>query len=129
MAKRTFILNKLVRDGIVANTEEIGGSAVYKKLKGDHKIQALIDKIKEEIEEFRQNGDNEELAQTLSVFDALTKELGLTKEELNQLEKVKKHKLGGFDGGIFVEKVSVPSDHWLSEYYGSQPERFPEIEG
>ena len=69
LMKRSY--NKLVRDRIPQLIEESGRSYPSRVLKKEEYFDALIDKIIEEIEEFRNSGNEEEIADVYEALDCL----------------------------------------------------------
>jgi predicted house-cleaning noncanonical NTP pyrophosphatase (MazG superfamily) len=128
--QRTFVLDKLVRDGIVSGLQDQGGAVEYKILDGPEKIRALVEKLIEEAGELLANGGLplSELVDVLEVANQLKRESGFSNEEIEEKRQARLDKVGGFVGGWFVRTVSLPSDGELTEYFGSPPERFTEIE-
>lgn len=124
---RTFRLDKLVRDHIVADHEAIGGSVEYESLEGPRKLDALIDKTQEELDEFRQSRSLEELVDLREAVERLAIEIGHTITELHAAQYDKRRARGGFGLGHYVHTVTVPADSELGQYYASNPERFPEV--
>jgi predicted house-cleaning noncanonical NTP pyrophosphatase (MazG superfamily) len=129
MKRRTFELNKLVRDKIVDSTLESGGTAQYRALKDDDRMRALYDKLDEEMAELKEGEETEleKLADVREVIEAIAVGLGHSITELHAVQYDKRRKVGGFTAGIFVETVTVPSDSEIANYYASHPDRFPEV--
>ena len=126
---RTFRLDKLVRDGILQSTVDMGGSAWSRKLKGKKLTKALFDKLDEEMKELKTGSepDLEKLADVREVIEALAVNLGHTVTELHAVQYDKKGKIGGFAAGIYIDTVTLPEDTEMADYYASDPDRFPEI--
>lgn len=127
MVSKTFKLNKLVRDGIVSSTEAQGGKVVYRVLKKDDKVKALIKKISEELDEFDESKDSTELGQVYGVLLALAKEFELNEKDLKKIEEKRKFEVGGFDKGIFIETITLPAQNKWAKYYSKDPVRYPEV--
>lgn len=127
MSEKTFKLHKLVRDGIVPDTEAQGGKAKYRELDGEEKIKALFTKIGEELNEFDASRDPSELSQAYGVFVALAKECGLNITDLVTMESKRQAEVGGFEQGIFIETITVPAESQWVKYYESNPDRYPEV--
>ena len=96
------IYNKLVRDKIPSIMEKNGEIAYIRQLgEQEYKLQ-LEKKLDEEIKEYHESNNLEELADILEVVYALCEVDGYTIEEL-QRKYVKKHeKRGGFSKRIFL---------------------------
>ena len=126
--KRTFELNKLVRDKIVESTKTQGGEVKYKKL-GDKKLtEALVAKLVEEAKELKGTELSiEELADLKEIIEQIAKNLKITGKELATAQAKKRSKNGGFTKGHFIETLTLPADNKWAKYYASDPKRFPEI--
>ena len=59
---------------------------------------------KEEVQEFLESGNIEELADILEVVYALSKAQNCSEEELNNIRRLKIENRGAFDKKIFLEK-------------------------
>lgn len=116
---RVFTLNKLVRDGIVPSMLSSGQKPLYHKLPDTEKIAALKNKLLEE-------GAEDDLVDLLEVIEALQVSQGGTFEELRAAQLQKREKIGGFNDGTYVGKLTLGDDDPWVEYYAAEPERFPE---
>lgn len=97
--------NKLVRDRIPEIIEDAGKTAITKILPEEEMETRLVQKLEEEIQEFKESRDFEELADLLEVIEALAKLRG---EDLYTLERIKadkKAERGGFENRILLEGV------------------------
>ncbi len=97
--------NKLVRDKIpeiikgnnqipfthIADDEEYGGK--------------LKDKLKEEVDEFLEDGSIEEMADVFEVIGAINKSKSWKLDEIIRIQKQKREKRGGFKNKIILDKV------------------------
>lgn len=100
------IYNKLVRDRIPEIIKAGGKKCRVSTVSGEQLIQALQQKLKEEMEEFTASErDLEELADILEVVDALTVQLGSNLERVMELKERKRETRGGFDQGVWLEWV------------------------
>jgi len=127
---RSFILNKLVRDNILADMQQTGQNPTAKKLSKAEFKAALAAKLREEASEFKIDDHKEaikELADVMEVIDAIIEELGINPEELRSAQAERRQKRGGFKQRTFVERVTMEDDSPWATYYGSEPERFKEI--
>lgn len=98
--------NKLVRDNIPKLIEESGRQSTYKVLKDDHEYhEALIDKIVEEIEDFRQNNKEEEIADIYEALDSLVKLNDFEPMHIDYLRLIKREQRGSFNDRIFLIDV------------------------
>lgn len=125
----TFRLEKLVRDRIPELMSEPGN--VLDVLTLDHKahIRALKEKLREEVEEVfnAQTRDQviEEIADVAEVLDALALKLSIKKSEIEATKRAKSMRKGGFDRGIFVKTVQIPSDSSLALRFLEEPSKYP----
>lgn len=92
---------KLVRDGIPALMVAEGKSPYVVQLKGTKLKEALREKLIEEVGEYLDSGEPEELADILEVTRALAQTHGLASDELDVLKERKRKKRGGLDRGWF----------------------------
>lgn len=127
-----FRLEKLVRDRIPEIMAETGNTVEVLTL--DHKahINALKEKLKEEVEEvFRAKSREEiieEIADVAEVLDALALKLSIRKSEIEEKKRNKSIKKGGFDRGIFVKTVELPSDSLLAMRFLEEPGKYPRLD-
>lgn len=97
--------NKLVRDYIPDIIESNGSHCETEFLNQQDYILALDEKLKEELAEYQESRDVEELADMLEVLFAMTKALGYSWVDVTVAYKEKREKRGGFDRGIFLKTV------------------------
>lgn len=94
--------NKLVRDKIPELIEAQGETAVTRILDADEYIRCLEQKLDEEVAEYHESKELDELADILEVVFALAQARGHTKEELLSAYQGKNEKRGGFSDRIFL---------------------------
>lgn len=94
--------NKLVRDRISEIIETQGEKANYRVLDDKEYTRHLEEKLDEEVGEYHQEKNLEELADILEVVFALSEDLGHSTEELMEVYQKKQEKRGGFRGRIFL---------------------------
>ncbi len=97
--------NKLVRDRIPEIIKEAGKTPITRILPEEEMETHLIQKLEEEVQEYKETRDFEELADLLEVIEALAKLRG---EDLYSLERIKldkREERGGFEEGILLETV------------------------
>lgn len=103
------IYNKLVRDLIPMIIEESGKKYTSRVLSDDEFYIELKKKANEEMEEFFQANNNdeviEELSDLLEVISALAEYHGFTLEEVQQHSMLKRDKRGAFKEKVFLVKV------------------------
>lgn len=123
-----FVLNKLVRDGIVDFMKAQGQTPVFRLLSDAELAKALLEKIKEETDEALTALNNpkqlkKEVGDILRVADALARPFNI-KISVDLADDDGK---GGFKKAVFVERVIVPEDSEWAVYYRRDPLRFPEV--
>lgn len=94
--------NKLVRDRIPEIIESSGEQCKTKTLSGEEYLTMLDIKLNEEIAEYQQDKNIEELADVLEVIRAITAARGYTWEELETIRAKKEGARGGFSKKIFL---------------------------
>ena len=93
--------NKLVRDRIPEVIEETGKTFSYRiATQADFK-NALLDKLVEEVMEFREDPSPQEMGDILEVLDAIRSEYKLSSSFANQIAK--RVSRGAFDKKIILE--------------------------
>jgi predicted house-cleaning noncanonical NTP pyrophosphatase (MazG superfamily) len=92
---------KLVRDKIPEMLDEKGISYTQTIALAEEYKAELIAKLREEIDEFAQEGDIEELADVIEVVEALKKLPEYTDVETVRLNKLDKR--GGFEKRLILE--------------------------
>lgn len=97
--------SKLVRDRIPDIIRKRGETPVTHVADADEYQQRLNAKLKEEIDEFLQDGSKEELADILEVLYALGEIKGADKDDLERLRKKKAKDRGGFKDKIILDRV------------------------
>lgn len=97
--------DKLVRDKIPEIIAESGQKATFRVLMPSERMEYLEKKLDEEVAEFHESKDIEELADILEVLIALAVEKGYGADVL-QVERLKKRTIrGGFDKKILLQEV------------------------
>ena len=92
----------MVRDRIPEIIESQGETAVTRILDPEEYIRCLEQKLDEEVSEYHESGELEELADILEVIFALAEAGGHPKEELLSAYQTKHEKRGGFARRIFL---------------------------
>lgn len=100
---RTY--DKLIRDGIPAIIEKGGGSCRVRKLEPPEYRKRLEQKLGEELEEYLQSGQLEELADLLEVMMALVQARGESWQQLEAVRQEKRLQRGGFDRRLLLQQV------------------------
>lgn len=104
MAIKTY--NKLVRDNIPAIIEATGAACETEILSDTDYLRLLDAKLDEELAEYHQDQNIEELADLMEVIYACAKARGYTVAELESLRAEKAAKRGGFDQKILLKTVT-----------------------
>lgn len=97
--------NKLVRDNIPQIIESGGKRCKTRILSDSEYIQQLDAKLQEELFEYLQSGEIEELADIIEVVLALVLAKGYTLEQVDTIRKQKTLKNGAFERKLFLEWV------------------------
>ncbi|WP_135819588.1 nucleoside triphosphate pyrophosphohydrolase [Halostella litorea] len=97
--------DKLVRDRIPELIEADGERPVTHVADGAEYERRLREKLDEEVREYREDGDPEELADVLEVVHALRELAGLTEAELAALRAEKAEDRGRFEERVVLERV------------------------
>ena len=101
-----IIYNKLVRDKIPEIIEVSGKTCETEILSADAYLQMLDKKLDEELAEYHQELNIEELADLLEVLYATAKARGYSIEELEHVRVEKQKARGGFDKKILLISVA-----------------------
>ncbi len=101
-----IIYNKLVRDKIPEIIEVSGKRCEIEILSDEEYLQMLDKKLDEELAEYHQEQNIEELADLLEVLYATAKAKGYSIEELNHVRVEKQKVRGGFEGKILLKEVA-----------------------
>lgn len=99
------LYNKLVRDKIPEIIETDGKTCKTRILSNDEYIAALETKLNEEVAEYQEDKNLEELADILEVLQAICLARGYSLDNLEALRARKSEERGGFTEKIFLEYV------------------------
>ena len=94
--------NKLVRDRIPEIIADLGGKAIIRVLEEKEYIASLEKKLDEEVAEYHESREIEELADVLEVIYALCESQGYSVDELMRVYEKKHAERGGFSKRIFL---------------------------
>lgn len=97
-----MVYNKLVRDRIPDMIRQNGEKSVVRVLEDQEYRHCLEQKLDEEVGEFHQDRNLEELADILEVVYALAESLGASTEELLEIYQTKHQQRGGFKERFFL---------------------------
>jgi predicted house-cleaning noncanonical NTP pyrophosphatase (MazG superfamily) len=99
--------NKLVRDKIVDRIHlQEEGNCDYRCLDDEEYTKYLEKKLQEEVNEYSESNNIEELADLIEVIYAIVHNRGLLIEELENIRLAKKLYRGGFDKKLFLVSVT-----------------------
>jgi predicted house-cleaning noncanonical NTP pyrophosphatase (MazG superfamily) len=101
--KRSY--NKLVRDKIPQLIKESGRSCTSRILNEKEYFDALLDKIVEEIEEYRISGNEEELSDVYEVLDCLVELKEYEPLHLDYLQLIRREQRGSFKDRVLLLDV------------------------
>ncbi len=96
------LFNKLVRDKIPEIIKQSGENPNYEILSNDGLLFELDKKLDEEIHEYQESKEIEELADVLEVIYAICKARGHSIDDLHRLCDEKRSARGGFDKKYFL---------------------------
>ncbi len=94
--------DKAVRDNIPDIIKKSGKSCNVKKLSDDKFLLELEKKLSEEVTEYQNDKNPEELVDILEVIYRIAKLKGISKEELEQIRIKKAEKRGSFEKNLFL---------------------------
>ena len=97
--------NKLVRDKIPEIIQASGTTCEIEILSDEEYLQMLDKKLDEELAEYHQDQNIEELADLLEVLYSTVKARGYSIEELEHVRVEKQKARGGFDKKILLKDV------------------------
>ena len=97
--------NKLVRDRIPEIIQSSGKTCSMSILSPDDYLRMLDAKLDEELAEYHQDQNIEELADILEVIYAVAEARGYSLEELEQVRSEKAAKRGRFEKRILLKEV------------------------
>ena len=98
--------NKLVRDRIPEIIEAGGKQCRVEVLSEEDYLRMADAKLDEELAEYRQDGNVEELADLLEVIYAAAAARGCSREELERIRAAKAEQRGGFEKRLLLIDVT-----------------------
>jgi len=96
------IYNKAIRDKIPEIIEESGKNFNVKKLTDSEFLVQLEKKLVEELSEYQESKNVEELADILEVIYRISELKGITSDELDSIKNEKAKKRGKFNDNLFL---------------------------
>lgn len=100
-----IVYNKLVRDKILEIIDSSGKSADYYVLQDEDYLRELRAKLQEELMEYNENHELEELVDVLEIIYAIATLEGVTIEQLERMRAKKREERGGFERRIYLLSV------------------------
>ena len=94
--------NKAIRDKIPEIIQKDGHSCNVKTLSDEQFLEHLEKKISEEVAEYQNDKNPEELADILEVIYRIAQLKGVSKEELEKIRIKKSEERGGFEKNLFL---------------------------
>ena len=101
---------KLVRDRIADIILKEGSLPTTRILDDEEYIKALNKKLTEEVKEYLEEENIEEMVDILEVIRAILDYRNVTYEEIEEKRIKKEKKRGAFKEKVFLEKVTEPGD-------------------
>lgn len=99
------IYNKLVRDKITDIIEADGRIARYRILDDNEYIQELNRKLQEEVKEYLEDNNIEELADIVEVIYGILNSMDVSIKEFEKIRRNKQEKRGAFKKKIYLEEA------------------------
>lgn len=103
--------DKLVRDKIPQIIGSSGDHCETQVLEDGEYLRRLEEKLSEELTEYLQSGELEELADLLEVMMALVKAKGRTWQELEAISMDKHTRRGGFEEKLLLKSVTRKNEN------------------
>jgi predicted house-cleaning noncanonical NTP pyrophosphatase (MazG superfamily) len=102
-----ILYNKLVRDRIPEIIAGAGKTCDIQVINDNQKVIELLEaKLLEEMAEYKEARDVEEIADMVEVMMSLAERLGTSRADLLKLAEGKAEKRGGFAKGLYLVSVS-----------------------
>jgi predicted house-cleaning noncanonical NTP pyrophosphatase (MazG superfamily) len=102
------IYNKAIRDKIPEIIQESGKKCNIRTLSDEKFLVEIEKKLSEEVTEYQNDKNPEELADILEVVYRIAQLQGISKEELEKIRIKKLQDRGGFDKNLFLMDTSEP---------------------
>ncbi len=97
--------DKLVRDKIPQVLDAKGIKSVTRTVEGEEYFARLVAKLKEEVEEFAKDVNEEEIADIMEVLNAVISVKGFSRERIEEIRTKKLAERGGFSEKIILEQT------------------------
>jgi len=102
---KTITYNKLIRDKIPEIIKQTGKKPVVEKLEDDHYLHMLNTKLSEELTEYQDSNNIEELADLVEVIYAILEFKRVSLEEFEKLRQDKVLSRGAFKERLLLKEV------------------------
>jgi len=102
---KTIKYNKLIRDRIPEIIEASGKKAIVEKVEGEELLDLLNKKLFEELKEYEESGEVEELADLVEVVQAILDYKRISIEDFNKIREKKNMSRGAFKEGLLLIEV------------------------
>ena len=99
------IYNKLIRDKIIDIIEADGRRAKYRILDANEYRQELNKKLQEEVKEYLEDNNVEELADIIEVIYGILNSMDVSIKEFEKIRRNKQEKRGAFEKKIYLEEA------------------------
>lgn len=99
------VYNKLIRDHIPAIIEASGKKATVEIMNDADYLHELNSKLQEELNEYNEEQDINELADLVEVIYAIVQHQGYSLEAFEQIRSEKKETRGGFEKKLLLRSV------------------------
>lgn len=99
------IYNKLVRDKIIDIIEADGRIAKYRILDDNEYRQELNKKLQEEVKEYLEDNNVEELADIIEVIYGILNSMDVSIKEFEKIRINKQEKRGAFEKKVYLEEA------------------------
>ena len=105
MVESIIMKPKIVRDRIPEIISDSGKKPIYSTVSRDEAVEALEEKLSEELEEYLADHSLEEMADILEVMHGILSLKGIDWDTLEEVRQKKRAERGGFEGCILLEDI------------------------
>ncbi len=105
---KRILYDKIVRDKIPQIIQSTGNIPTSIEICGDDVVWYLEQKLIEELNEYMESHEMEELADLLEVIHSIALYRGFTWEQLEVIRLQKREAHGGFEHGVILKEVAEP---------------------
>jgi predicted house-cleaning noncanonical NTP pyrophosphatase (MazG superfamily) len=99
------VYNKLIRDRIPEIIQKAGKNCKVITLKNEDYLRHLNKKLQEELDEYYESKNIEELVDLLEIVYAIAEHHGISRKKIEEMRLVKREKRGGFNKKLFLIEV------------------------